>query len=94
MPPVSHKGMLVMVHDLGDDDSRHQVTALNFGQEEITGTIRSKLLIPRSVVLDMASGEEVGEVDDLNSFSVSLDGHDGVSLMVTPPAPVEDEETT
>ncbi len=93
VPPVSHKGMLVMVHDLGDEDARHQVTALNFGQEEITGTIRSKLLIPRSVVLDMASGEEVGEVDDLNSFSVSLGGHDGVSLMVTPPAPVADEET-
>ncbi|MCW2827229.1 MAG: treS [Marmoricola sp.] len=85
VPPVSHKGMLVMVHDLGDKGSRHHVTALNFAQEEVTGTIRSKLLTPGSTVLDMASGEEIGEVDDLNSFSVTLGVHDGLSLMVTPP---------
>ena len=88
VPPVSHKGMLVMVHELAhvDDGPSHQVTALNFSADEITGTIRCKHLGPGSVVLDMASGEELGEVDDLNSFSVSLATHDGRSLLVTPPA--------
>jgi trehalose synthase len=87
VPPVSHKGMLVMVHEV-QDGTRHHVTALNFSQEDLTGTIRSKHLVPGSTVLDMATGEEIGEVDDLNSFSASLGGHDGLSLMVTPPAEV------
>ena len=33
----------------------------------------------------MFTGKDVGEVDDLNSFSVSLDRHEGLSLLVTPP---------
>lgn len=88
VPPVSHKGMLVMVHDLEDalqDGARHHVAALNFSQEDLAGTIRSKHLVPGSTVLDMATGEELGEVDDLNSFSASLGSHDGLSLMVTHP---------
>ena len=62
------------------------MTALNFTSEEVTGTIRSEHLLPGSTVLDMASGEELGEVDDLNSFTATLAAHDGLSLMVTPPA--------
>jgi trehalose synthase len=85
VPPVSHKGMLVMVHEL-PKGSRHQVTVLNFAQEDITGTVRSEHLVPGSSVLDMSSGNELGEVDDLNSFSVTLATHDGLSLLITPPA--------
>ena len=85
VPPVSHKGMLVMVHQLDEGSGQH-VTALNFSREEIAGTIRSEHLVPGSAVQDLATGEELGEVDDLNSFSVSLDRHDGMSLLVTPPA--------
>jgi trehalose synthase len=84
VPPVSHKGMLVMVHELADG-SRQHVTALNFSADEITGTIRSEHLVPGSAVQDLSSGEELGEVDDLNSFSVTLGNHDGLFLMVTPP---------
>ena len=84
VPPVSHKGMLVMVHEIEDGSGQH-VTVLNFAQEDITGTIRSEHLAPGSSVVDMSSGAEIGEVDDLNSFSVSLGMHDGLSLLVTPP---------
>ena len=84
VPPVSHKGMLVMVHEL-PEGARHQVTVLNFTQEDITGTVRSEHLVPGSAVLDMTTGDELGEVDDLNSFSVTLATHDGLSLLVTPP---------
>ena len=84
VPPVSHKGMLVMVHEIEDGSGQH-VTVLNFAQEDITGTIRSEHLAPGSSVVDMSSGAEIGEVDDLNSFSLSLGMHDGLSLLVTPP---------
>ncbi len=88
VPPVSHKGMLVMVHQL-DEGDQHHVTVLNFSADELTGTIRSKHLVPGSAVLDMATGEQLGEVDDLNSFSATLTPHDGLSLMVTPPDAAE-----
>ena len=84
VPLVSHKGMLVMVHEL-PEGSRHQVTVLNFTQEDITGTVRSEHLVPGSAVLDMTTGDELGEVDDLNSFTVTLATHDGLSLLITPP---------
>ncbi len=90
VPPVSHKGMLVMVHQL-DEGDRHHVAVLNFSADDLTGTIRSKHLVPGSAVLDMATGEQLGEVDDLNSFSASLTAHDGLSLMVTPPEAVDDD---
>jgi maltose alpha-D-glucosyltransferase/alpha-amylase len=57
---------------------------LNFGQEPIVGTINSTYLDPGSVVVDMFTDEVVGEVDDLHSFSIALDGHQGRSLFVAP----------
>ena len=90
VPPVSHRGMLVMVHQLpatGTEPADRQVTVLNFGQEAITGTVRSEHLVPRSVITDMSDKSVLGEVDDLHSFSVALEPHQGVSLLVT--APVE-----
>ena len=90
VPPVSHKGMLVMVHELpgaGEEVAARQVTVLNFSQEAITGTVRSEHLVPRSVVTDMTDKHVVGEVDDLHSFSVALGPHEGLSLLVA--APVE-----
>ncbi len=89
VPPVAHRSMLVMVHEIDDDRSRHQVTVLNFGMAEVSGTVRSKALVPGSEIIDLSAGTVVGEVDELNSFSVTLGPHDGVALGVTPPA--EDE---
>jgi trehalose synthase len=84
VPPVSHRGMLVMVHDLPGGDAQ-QVTVLNFAQDEVTGTVRSERLAPGSTIRDMFDDEELGEVDDLNSFSVTLGAHDGLSLYIAPP---------
>lgn len=88
VPPVSHKAMLVMVHEL--ESGPLQVTVLNFGQEEISGTVRSETLVPGSTVIDMSTDEELAEVDELNSFSVTLREHEGLSLLVRPPVGEDD----
>ncbi|MFI7067486.1 maltose alpha-D-glucosyltransferase [Kribbella sp. NPDC050124] len=84
VPPVSHKGMLVMVHEI-PDRATQQVTVLNFAQEEVTGTIQSEHLVPGSTITNMFDAEPLGEVDDLQSFSVTLGPHDGLSLRLTLP---------
>ena len=85
VPEVSNKAMLVMVHELSHP-GKHQVTVLNFAPDEIVGTINSSHLVPRSVVIDMFTDEVLGEVDDLHSFSIALEGHQGRSLFVSQPA--------
>jgi trehalose synthase len=84
IPDVSHRGMLVIVHQL-DDASQYQLTVLNFANEQIAGTVRSKKLPPGAHVSDMFTGEEVGVVDDLNSFAMELPPHHGASLLVEQP---------
>jgi len=88
VPRVSNKAMLVMVHALSDAE---QVTVLNFSAEPISGSVISPHLVPGSRLVDMLTEEEVGQVDDLHSFAVSLGPHDGRSLLVLCPGdrPVE-----
>jgi maltose alpha-D-glucosyltransferase/alpha-amylase len=62
------------------------VTVLNFAPDGIVGTINSSHLVPRSVVFDMFTDEVLGEVDDLHSFSIALEGHQGRSLFISQPA--------
>jgi trehalose synthase len=83
VPDVSNKAMLVMVHQLSNPVD-HQVTVLNFGVDAIVGTISSSHLEPGSAVMDMFTDEVIGEVDDLHSFSIALDGHQGRSLFISP----------
>ena len=45
----------------------------------------SEALVPGSVLVDMFTDEEVGEVDDLHSFAVKLEPHEGRSLLVLCP---------
>jgi len=85
VPPVSHKGMLVMVHALPDERTQ-QVTVLNFAQDEVIGTVRSEHFMPGSTIRSMFDDLDLGEVDDLNSFSVTLGPHEGLSLHVVPPS--------
>lgn len=59
-----------------------QVTVLNFSAEEIEGTVRSDVLPPRRSVTDVDSGQEIGRVDDLNSFSVQLGPYSGLFLTI------------
>jgi trehalose synthase len=82
VPQVSHKAMLVMVHQLTDAE---QVTVLNFSAHPITGSVHSEHLVPGSVLVDMFTDQEVGEVDDLHTFAVSLAPHEGKSLLVLCP---------
>ncbi|MGA0568547.1 maltose alpha-D-glucosyltransferase [Rathayibacter sp. KR2-224] len=87
VPDVAHPGMLVMVHRLDDGDvsradAREQVTVLNFSDETIEGTVRSDVLTPRRRVIDVETNDEIGRVDDLNSFSVSLPPYAGLFLLI------------
>jgi hypothetical protein len=81
VPEVSNKAMLVMVHRLSHP-GKHQVTVLNFSADPIVGTISSAHLSPGSAVFDMFTELVIGEVDDLHSFQITLEGHQGMSLFV------------
>jgi trehalose synthase len=87
IPDVAHPGMLVMVHRLDEGDRTRadattQVTVLNFRDEAIEGTVRSDVLTPRRAVIDIEHGEEIGRVDDLNSFSVRLEPYASLFLLI------------
>jgi trehalose synthase len=91
VPQVSNRAMLVMVHRLMVDD-RIQITVLNFSPQPISGSVRSKHLVRGGAVIDMFTDDVIGEVDDLHSFAVSLEPHQGLSLLVDPPGPQEEPE--
>ena len=82
VPQVANKAMLVMVHELSDAE---QVTVLNFSAQPIWGSVISEHLVPGSLLVDMFTDEEIGHVDDLHSFPVSLGPHEGRSLLVLCP---------
>jgi len=84
IPDVSHKGMLVLVHQLGDP-AQLQLTVLNFADEPIAGTVRSEALPPGGQIKDMFTNEPFGTVDDLRSFAVGIEAHHGMSLLVRAP---------
>ncbi|GAA1647843.1 trehalose synthase [Mycolicibacterium murale] len=89
IPEVSHRGMLVLVHQLAEE-ARYQLTVLNFANEEVAGTVRSDTLPPGSTVSDMFTGNPIASVDDLHSFAVEMPAHHGMSLLVE--APLEGPE--
>jgi trehalose synthase len=84
VPGVSHRSLLVMVHRL--ENANLQVTVLNFGPERVVGTIRSEHLPPTAKVLDLFRAQQIAVVDDLCSFSLELDGYQGVPLLLPLPA--------
>src|SRR6478736_3547591 len=84
IPEVSHRGMLVLVHEL-EEAGRYQLTVLNFANEDIAGTVRSEHLPSGSQVSDMFSGTPIATVDDLHSFAVEMPPHHGMSLLVEAP---------
>ena len=86
VPDVSHKGMLVLVHQLADPQQL-QLTVLNFANEPVAGTVRSKRLLPGAELSNSFTGEPFGVVDDLSSFHVELHPHQGMSLLAQLPNP-------
>ena len=81
VPPVAHKAMLVIVNQLQNEDEKH-VLVLNFSAEELTGTVISAQLVPNSLVYDMTTEHQIGDVSALSSFIVTLPSFGGLSLLV------------
>jgi trehalose synthase len=84
VPDVPNKAMLVMVHQL--DTSQIQVTVLNFSGRPIAGSVESEHLAPGAAVIDMFSNQVIAEIDHEHSFAVSLEPHQGMSLLTVRPA--------
>jgi trehalose synthase len=85
VPDVANKAMLVMVHLL--DTSQIQVTALNFSSQPITGSVTSQHLAPGAAVIDMFTDQVIAEIDHEHTFAVSLEPHQGMSLLTVPTQP-------
>jgi trehalose synthase len=83
IPDVSHKSMLVMIHQL-EGDMGLQVTALNFSGESISGIISSVHLPTGASVIDMTTEVQLAVTDGLHSFMINLDPYQGRSLLVEP----------
>jgi trehalose synthase len=101
VPDVSNKAMLVMVHLL--DTTQIQVTLLNFSNRSIAGSVRSEHLAPGAAVIDMSTDQVIAEVDHQHTFAVSLQPHQGMSLLTVsaadsglPPRhqPIDDERAS
>ena len=94
VPPVSHHGLLVMVHRLPDE--MLQVTVLNFAPEDVVGIVRSEWLPPGTAISDAETGAAVASVDELHSFPVTLGPHAGACLLgvVPDPAPASVDVAT
>jgi trehalose synthase len=79
---VTNKAMLAMVHLL--DSTQIQVTVLNFSSRSIAGRVKSEHLAPGAAVLDMCTDQVIAEVDHDRTFAVSLQPHQGMSLLTIP----------
>ena len=79
---VADNGMLAMVHLL--DSTRVQVTVLNFSGQRVAGNITSEHLPAGAKVVDMSTSQVIAEVDHGHTFAVSLEPHQGMSLLTVP----------
>jgi trehalose synthase len=84
VPEVSSPAMLAMVHRL--DTGHLQATVLNFANQSIAGSLRSEHLTPGAAVIDMGTDQMIAEVDPEHTFAVSLEPHQGMSLLTLPAA--------
>ena len=80
IPTVSHKGLLVMVHELSQGII--QATVLNFSSDEISATIQSKHLVPGTCAIDVFDDNEIATVDELHSFPMNLGPYEGVAVVL------------
>jgi hypothetical protein len=92
IPDVTSRSLLVMVHELPAGKGT-QVTALNFS----ASTVDEMILLPgvaSGPVVDMLAESVVGDLDELGTLRISLDGYRGVSLRIVSalPAAIVDED--
>jgi trehalose synthase len=83
VPDVPHRSMLVMVSRLLS--GALQVTVLNFSEEEISGPVISPMLPVGATVVDLFTDQEVGTVDELGSFYITLRPFGGSALLLKEP---------
>lgn len=69
VPEVSTKSLLVMVNQL--ESGSTQITVCNFSGDELSARIQSDK-IPTGTAYDLATGAELGMVDDLGGFTLQL----------------------
>ena len=81
VPEVSNKAMLMMVHLL--HTRQLQVTVLNFSGQPVAGSVGSEHLPPGAAVIDMSTDQLIA-VDHDHTFAVSLEPHQGMSLLTIP----------
>ena len=81
-PEVSNKAMLMMVHLL--HTRQLQVTVLNFSGQPVAGSVGSEHLPPGAAVIDMSTDQLIAKVDHDHTFAVSLEPHQGMSLLTIP----------
>ena len=82
VPAVPDKAMLVMVHLL--HAGRIHMTVLNFSSRTITGDVTSRHLTPGGAVIDTFTDQEIARVNGKRTFSISLEPHQGMSLLAVP----------
>lgn len=90
VPDVSHAAMLILVNRLAV--GAVQVTVLNFGEEDIRGTVMSPELPVGGRVVDLTTGEQLTEVDHLSSFRVGLGPFGGLALIIKEDGDEEGED--
>jgi trehalose synthase len=88
IPAVSNRALLVMVHRL--DNRLIQATALNFSNHPISDWVVSEHLSPGASVIDMLTDRRLGAVAQGRTFPVSLNPHQGMSLLISPDMTADD----
>ena len=79
VPQVSNRAMLVMVHQLAEAE---QITVLNFSAQRSPAACSPSTCRRGGALVDMTDRHQVGEVDDLHSFAITLGPHEGLTLLV------------
>ncbi|MBN3854010.1 maltose alpha-D-glucosyltransferase [Paraburkholderia sp. Ac-20340] len=85
IPDVTSASLLVMVHELPAGKGT-QVTALNFSASTVDETIELSGIAPGPVV-DMLAESVVGDLDELGTLRIALEGYRGVSLRIVSALP-------
>ena len=83
VPPAGDRAVLVMVHLL--DTGRTQATVLNFADRLATARVVVDHLPAGATVTDTFTGKRVARIDQHHACTLSLQPHQGMSLLVSSP---------
>ncbi|MGU3433987.1 maltose alpha-D-glucosyltransferase [Actinomycetes bacterium M1A6_2h] len=80
IPSVSHKALLVLVHELADGSI--QSTVINFSPDEVQATVISKHLTAGASVINLYTDDEIAVVDELGGFPMTLRPYEAVPVIL------------